>query len=143
VICKYKAGARWETRCHLAGEQGALGVDGQQHRGAPTSRRTLCEEFKKAGKGRGIRQGNARGKPVNRQNPSLHLLDSSDRQGASMKEREYPQARVDCLTRKFGDEILVYDRERNVGALPEFDGGPRRGNFADGKHSASELAKKL
>jgi hypothetical protein len=36
-----------------------------------------------------------------------------------------PRARLDCLTREFGDEILVYDRERNVGALPEFNRGGR------------------
>ena len=32
-----------------------------------------------------------------------------------MKEGEYPRARVDCLSREFGDELLVYDRQRNVG----------------------------
>ena len=32
-----------------------------------------------------------------------------------MKERQNPEARMDCLTRQFGDELLVYDQERNVG----------------------------
>ena len=57
-----------------------------------------------------------------------------------MKEREYPQARVDCLTRKFGDEILVYDRERNVGHCLNSTAAAAW-KLCDGKHSASELAK--
>ena len=57
-----------------------------------------------------------------------------------MKEREYPQARVDCLTRKFGDEILVYDRERNVGHCLNSTAAAAW-KLCDGKRSASELAK--
>src|SRR6266403_1275332 len=32
-----------------------------------------------------------------------------------MKERQSPRARVDCLSREFGKEVLVYDLQRDVG----------------------------
>ena len=57
-----------------------------------------------------------------------------------MKERECPQARVDCLTRKFGDEVLVYDQERNVGHCLNSTAAAAW-KLCDGKNSASDLAK--
>src|SRR5882672_3070128 len=32
-----------------------------------------------------------------------------------MKEREFPKARMDCLTRQFEDEVLIYDPIREEG----------------------------
>ena len=32
-----------------------------------------------------------------------------------MKERQFPRARLDCLSREFGEEVLVYDLQRDVG----------------------------
>lgn len=59
-----------------------------------------------------------------------------------MKEGEYPRARLDCLTREFGDEVLVYDRERNVGHCLNATAAATW-KLCDGKRSASELAKIL
>lgn len=56
-----------------------------------------------------------------------------------MKEREYPRARVDCLSREFGDEVLVYDRQRNVGhCLNPMAAAAWK--LCDGKSSPSEVA---
>jgi Coenzyme PQQ synthesis protein D (PqqD) len=59
-----------------------------------------------------------------------------------MKEGEYPRARLDCLTREFGDEVLVYDRERNVGHCLNATAAATW-KLCDGKKSTSELAKIL
>lgn len=59
-----------------------------------------------------------------------------------MKEGEYPRARLDCLEREFGDEILVYDRERNVGHCLNSTAAAAW-KLCDGKKSTSELAKIL
>ena len=59
-----------------------------------------------------------------------------------MKEGKYPQARLDCLTREFGDEVLVYDRERNVGHCLNATAAATW-KLCDGKKSASELASIL
>jgi Coenzyme PQQ synthesis protein D (PqqD) len=32
-----------------------------------------------------------------------------------MKKRQFPRARLDCLSREFDSELLVYDPQRNVG----------------------------
>jgi hypothetical protein len=32
-----------------------------------------------------------------------------------MKERAFPRARVDCLSREFDDEVLIYDPQRHEG----------------------------
>jgi hypothetical protein len=56
-----------------------------------------------------------------------------------MKEGEYPRARLDCLTREFGDEVLVYDRERNVGHCLNATAAAAW-KHCDGKKSTSELA---
>jgi hypothetical protein len=59
-----------------------------------------------------------------------------------MKEREYPRARRDCLTREFGDELLVYDQQRNVGHCLN-PTAAATWKLCDGKNGASELARIL
>jgi hypothetical protein len=59
-----------------------------------------------------------------------------------MKEREYPRARVDCLSREFGDELLVYDQQRNVGHCLN-PTAAAAWKLCDGKKSTSEVAKIL
>jgi len=59
-----------------------------------------------------------------------------------MKERQNPKARVDCLSREFGDEILVYDRQRNVGHCLNSTAAAAW-KLCDGKRSALELANIL
>jgi hypothetical protein len=56
-----------------------------------------------------------------------------------MKERQNPKARMDCLAREFGDELLVYDRERNVGHCLN-PTAAAAWKLCDGKTSSSELA---
>ena len=59
-----------------------------------------------------------------------------------MKEGKYPRARLDYLTREFGDEVLVYDRERNVGHCLNATAAAAW-KLCDGKKSTSELANIL
>ena len=59
-----------------------------------------------------------------------------------MKEEKYPRARLDCLARDFGDELLVYDRERNVGHCLN-PTAAAAWKLCDGKKSISELANVL
>jgi hypothetical protein len=59
-----------------------------------------------------------------------------------MKEREYPRARLDCLTREFGEELLVYDQQRNVGHCLN-PTAAATWKLCDGKNGAAELAKIL
>jgi Coenzyme PQQ synthesis protein D (PqqD) len=59
-----------------------------------------------------------------------------------MKEEKYPLARLDCLTRDFGDELLVYDRERNVGHCLN-PTAAAAWKLCDGKKNISELATML
>ena len=59
-----------------------------------------------------------------------------------MKEEKYPRARLDCLTKDFGDELLVYDRERNVGHCLN-PTAAAAWKLCNGKKSVSELAKML
>jgi len=59
-----------------------------------------------------------------------------------MKEGKIPRARLDCLTREFGDEILVYDRDRNVGHCLNATAAAAR-KLCDGEKSTSEVAKLL
>jgi len=59
-----------------------------------------------------------------------------------MKKGEYPRARVDCLTRKFGDELLVYDQQRSVGhCLNPTAAAAWR--LSDGRKNPSELARMM
>ena len=59
-----------------------------------------------------------------------------------MKEQRNPKARMDCLTREFGDELLVYDRERNVGHCLN-PTAAAAWKLCDGKTSPSRLATML
>ena len=59
-----------------------------------------------------------------------------------MKEREYPRARVDFLTRDFGDELLVYDQQRNVGHCLN-PTAAAAWKLCDGKKNTSEVAEIL
>jgi len=59
-----------------------------------------------------------------------------------MKVREYPRARMDCLTREFGDELLVYDQERNVGHCLN-PTAAATWKLCDGKNGPPDLAKIL
>jgi Coenzyme PQQ synthesis protein D (PqqD) len=56
-----------------------------------------------------------------------------------MKEQHNPKARVDCLSRKFGDEILVYDKQRNIGHCLNSTAAAAW-KLCDGNRSTSELA---
>jgi len=59
-----------------------------------------------------------------------------------MKEGEYPRARVDCISREFGDEVLVYDQQRNVGHCLN-PTAAAAWKLCDGEKSTSEVAKIL
>jgi Coenzyme PQQ synthesis protein D (PqqD)/UPF0506 len=59
-----------------------------------------------------------------------------------MKEQQNPKARMDCLSREFGDEILVYDKQRNVGHCLNSTAAAAW-KLCDGKRSASEVANIL
>lgn len=59
-----------------------------------------------------------------------------------MNEKDFPKARVDCLAREFGDELLVYDRERNVGHCLNATAAAAW-KLCDGKKNHSQLAKIL
>jgi hypothetical protein len=59
-----------------------------------------------------------------------------------MREGEYPRARLDCLTREFGDEVLIYDQQRNVGHCLN-PAAAAAWKLCDGKKSISELASIL
>jgi hypothetical protein len=59
-----------------------------------------------------------------------------------MKEQKYPKARLDCLTREFGDEILVYDEERNVGHCLNTTAAAAW-KLCDGKKSTTDLANSM
>jgi hypothetical protein len=47
-----------------------------------------------------------------------------------MKKHQFSRARADCISREFGDEVLVYDLQRNIGhclnSTEESSGGRRR-----------------
>ena len=59
-----------------------------------------------------------------------------------MKERQKLKARADCLSREFGDEILVYDQQRNVGHCLNSTAAAAW-KLCDGKRSTSEVAEIL
>lgn len=59
-----------------------------------------------------------------------------------MKERQFPRARVDCLSREFGDEVLVYDLQRDVGhCLNSTAAATWR--LCDGNNNPSQIAVTL
>ncbi len=59
-----------------------------------------------------------------------------------MKDRQFPRARVDCLSREFGYEVLVYDPQSNVGhCLNSMAAAAWK--LCDGNHSTSQIARTL
>jgi coenzyme PQQ synthesis protein D (PqqD) len=59
-----------------------------------------------------------------------------------MKERHFPRARVDCLSREFGDEVLVYDLQRDQGHCLNSTAAATW-KLCDGYSSPSQIAKTL
>jgi Coenzyme PQQ synthesis protein D (PqqD) len=59
-----------------------------------------------------------------------------------MKERQFPRARVDCLSREFGDEVLVYDLQRDMGHCLNSTAAAAW-KLCDGNHSPSQIARTL
>jgi hypothetical protein len=59
-----------------------------------------------------------------------------------MKERQFPQARVECLARELSDEVLVYDLQRDAGHCLNSTAGATW-KLCDGNHSPSQIAKTL
>jgi hypothetical protein len=59
-----------------------------------------------------------------------------------MKERQFPQARVECLSREFGDEVLVYDLQRHVGHCLNLTAAAAW-KLCDGKNGPSQIARTL
>jgi len=59
-----------------------------------------------------------------------------------MKERQIPRARVDCLSREFGGEVLVYDLQRDVGHCLNSTAAAVW-KLCDGNNSPSKIARTL
>ena len=59
-----------------------------------------------------------------------------------MKERQFPRARVDCLSQEFGDEVLVYDLQRDVGHCLNSTAAAAW-KRCDGNSSPSQIARAL
>jgi hypothetical protein len=59
-----------------------------------------------------------------------------------MKELQFPRARVECLTRKFGDEVLVYDLQRDVGHCLNLTAAAAW-KLCDGTSTPSQIARTL
>jgi hypothetical protein len=59
-----------------------------------------------------------------------------------MKERQFPRARVECLAREFGDEVLVYDLQRDVGHCLNSTAAAAW-KLCDGNHSPPQIARVL
>jgi Coenzyme PQQ synthesis protein D (PqqD) len=59
-----------------------------------------------------------------------------------MKERQFPRARADCLSREFGNEVLVYDLQRDVGHCLNSTAAAAW-KLSDGSSSPSEIARAL
>jgi hypothetical protein len=59
-----------------------------------------------------------------------------------MKGRQFPRARVDCLSRKFGDEVLVYDLQRDMGHCLNSTAAAAW-KLCDGNNSPSQIARTL
>jgi hypothetical protein len=59
-----------------------------------------------------------------------------------MKKRQFPRARVDCLSREFGDEVLVYDLQRDMGHCLNSTAAAAW-KLCDGNNSPSQIAKTL
>ena len=59
-----------------------------------------------------------------------------------MKERQFPRARVDCLSREFGNEVLVYDLQRDVGHCLNSTAAAAW-KLCDGNRSPPQIARTL
>src|SRR5882762_9744546 len=59
-----------------------------------------------------------------------------------MKERQFPRARVDCLSREFGNEVLVYDLQRDVGHCLNSTAAAAW-KLCDGNSSPPQIARTL
>ena len=59
-----------------------------------------------------------------------------------MKDRQFPQARADCLSREFGDEVLVYDPQNNVGHCLNSTAAAAW-KLCDGNNSPPQIARTL
>ncbi len=59
-----------------------------------------------------------------------------------MKGRPFPKARLDCLSREFGDEVLVYDLQRDMGHCLNSTAAAAW-KLCDGNNSPSEIARTL
>jgi hypothetical protein len=59
-----------------------------------------------------------------------------------MKGRQFPRARVDCLSREFGGEVLVYDLQRDVGHCLNSTAAATW-KLCDGNSSPSQIARTL
>ncbi len=59
-----------------------------------------------------------------------------------MKDRQFPRARADCLSREFDSELLVYDPQRNVGHCLNSTAAAVW-KLCDGNNSPSQIARAL
>lgn len=59
-----------------------------------------------------------------------------------MKKWQFPRARADCLSREFGDEVLVYDLRRDVCHCLNSTAAATW-KLCDGNHSPLQIAKML
>lgn len=59
-----------------------------------------------------------------------------------MKERPFPRARVDCLSREFDSDLLIYDPQCNVGHCLNSTAAAAW-KLCDGSNSPSQIARML
>jgi hypothetical protein len=59
-----------------------------------------------------------------------------------MKQRPFPRARVECLSREFDDELLVYDLQSDAGHCLNSTAAAAW-KLCDGNNSPSEIARTL
>lgn len=59
-----------------------------------------------------------------------------------MKDGKFPRARVDCLSREFGSELLIYDPQHNVGHCLNSTAAATW-KLCDGNNSPSQIARTL
>ncbi len=59
-----------------------------------------------------------------------------------MKEGQFPRARVDCLSREFDTEVLIYDPQRHIGHCLNSTAAAIW-KLSDGNNSPSQIARTL
>ena len=59
-----------------------------------------------------------------------------------MKERQFPRARVDCLSQEFYGEVLIYDPQRHVGHCLNSTAAAVL-KLCNGSNSSSQIARTL